>query len=267
MKKILFVLLFFALANPLFAVFCSKCGYQAKDSNAFCSSCGHKLDSLETTGNASDTNLLPAIESKFSPVNDFEVFVFTSNYSTCIAKYPEFQILYSKNLPAIEALEKTAHDHEKEIIGYYYAKWEILKTLQEVWSQDSGSVLRKKAYLTQYSSILRYINEIITKLKNKDSAHEVAEMKQKLAIRSSIYYVKSNFLLVANLKIPKNQPVGIKEIAGDKIEVIHLGDMAEGKTSLVGPIYIDNSTLTEPISGWVSKEEFKKRTDYAGGLN
>lgn len=269
MKKILFVLLFFAIAlvNPLFAAFCSKCGYQVKDESVFCSRCGEKIDSVATNSQALQENTLKMIEEKFAPVNDFEVFVFTSNYSTCIAKYPEFQILYSKNLPAIEALEKTADKLEKEIIGYYYAKWEILKTLQEVWSPDSGSVLRKKAYLTQYSSILRYINEIITKLKNEDSALEVAEMKQKLAVRRSIYYVKSNFLLVANLKIPKNQPVGIKEIAGDKIEVIHLGDMAEGKTSLVGPIYIDDSSLTEPISGWVSKEEFKKRTDYAGGLN
>lgn len=267
MKKILFVLFFFALVSPLFAAFCSKCGYQVKDESVFCSRCGEKLDSVATNSQNLEENTLKMIEENFAPVNDFEVFVFTSNYSTCIAKFPEFQILYSKNLPAIESLAKSANELEKEIISYYYAKWEILKTLQEVWSQSSGSVLRKKAYLTQYSNILKYINEIISKLKNKDSALEVAEMKQKLAVRKAIYHVKSSYLLVSNLKIPKNQPVGIKEIAGDKIEVIHLGDMAESKTSLVGPIHIDNSSLTDPISGWVSKEEFEKRTDYPGGLN
>lgn len=258
-----FFILVCVFNSPAFAVFCSKCGYKAADNSTFCSSCGSQLDSAAANNKPSGANTLEIIEQKFAPVNDFEVFVFTSNYLTCIAKYPEFQILYSKNKPDIEAIEKTADKREKEIISYYYQKWEILKTLQEVWSPSSGSALRKQAYMIQYSGILKYINEIILKLKNNAPSLEVLEMKSKLTTRMAVYHVKTNFLLVSNLKLPKGQPVGIKDIADDKIEVIHLGVMAQGKASIVGPIHIDSSSLSEPISGWITKEEFEKRTDYS----
>lgn len=263
MNKLFYVFLFLILANPLFAVFCSSCGYDAKDGSAFCSRCGTKLATLETTDSAAAENLMAKIEQKFAPVNDFEVFVFTSNYTTCIAKYPEFQILYNKNKPEIEAIEKIATDREKEIISYYYQKWEILQKLQQVWSPRGGSALRKQAFMTQFVGVLKLINEIIEMLKNNAPPQEILAMKDLLTTRSAIYNVKSSYLLVSNIKIPKDQPVGINEIAGDKIKVIHLGDKAEGRLSIVGPTSIDNSNLTEPISGWVSKEEFEKRTDYS----
>jgi hypothetical protein len=243
-------------------VFCSSCGYEAKDGSAFCSKCGNKLATLETAASDTAENLIAKIEKKFAPVNDFEVFVFTSNYTTCIAKYPEFQILYNKNKPEIEAIEKIANDREKEIISHYYSKWEILQNLQKVWSPNDGSALRKQAFMIQFVGVLKIINEIISKLKSKATSKAVLEMKDLLAKRKAIYKVKSKYLLVSNIKIPRNQPVGINEIVGNKIKVIHLGDKAESQLSIVGPTFIDNSNLTEPISGWVSKKEFVKRTNY-----
>lgn len=263
MKKIFYVLLFLMLTNTLFAVFCSNCGFKATENSNFCAKCGSRLAVLELSESSSAKNIIARVEQKFAPVNDFEVFVFTSNYATCIAKYPEFQILYNRNKPRIEALEKIASEREKTIISYYYKKWEILQHLQQVWSTSGGSALRKQAFMIQFVGVLKLINEIIDKLKNNAPPQETLEMEKLLAKRAAIYNVKSRYLLVSNIKIPKDQPVGINEIDDNKIKVIHLGDKAESQLSIVGPTFIDNSNLTEPISGWVSKEEFERRTNYA----
>ncbi len=258
---ILFLFIFTAM--NLFAMFCNKCGQPLPDESAFCSKCGVKLSSLTARADLTEAEVLSLIETKFSPVNDFEIFVFSSNYLTCIAKYPEFQILFNKNKPEIEALKQKANKREKEIISFYYKKWEILKNLQDVWAKTNGSNLQKQAYMIQFTGILKFINEIIAKLKVGSAISEISEMKRKLLERMTIYRVKSQYMLASNIKLPKDQPVGICEIEGDKFKIIHLGDKAEGKNSLVGPIFIDNSKLTSPISDWVTKEEFIKRTNYS----
>lgn len=266
MKKNYIIIVFFFIlaAVSSYAMFCNKCGQQLPDDSIFCSKCGAKVSAIGVSVNATkDTDILKLINTNFEPVNDFEVFVFTSNYATCISKYPEFQISFNKNKPGIEILKQKANKLEKEIISYYYQKWDILKQLQEVWSKANGSNLQKQAYMIQFSGILKLINKIIAKLKNNASASEQTKMRSQLLERITIYHIKSNYLLLSNIKILKDQPVGICEIAGNKLKIMHLGDKAQGVNSIVGPIFIDNSKLTSPISDWITKDEFIKRTNYS----
>ena len=262
-KTMLLVTLALLLASSSFAASCSKCGYKAGDESVFCSKCGTKLDgSAANDSKHSETDTLALIDDKFSPVNDFEIFVYSSNYLTCVAKFPEFQILFNKNIKDIEEIEKTAGKRDKQIIAYYYRKWEILKTLQDVWSSNIGTNIRKQAYMVKFAGVLKYINEIIAKLKVGISDPDLKALETKLNVLLKVYKVTSRYILVNDFRLPKQQEIGIEEIQEDKVKVIHLGDWFESVV-LTGSVETSVENLTSPISGWVSKEEFKKRTDGA----
>lgn len=260
-KTILVVLLATIFASPAFAIFCSKCGFKANDDCVFCSKCGNRLNGAAVSDQvASVKDDIALIDSKFAPVNDFEIFVFSSNYLTCIAKFPEFQILFNKNIKDIEEIENNADSREKQIISYYRNKWEILKTLQNVWSSNNGTKIRKQAYMTQFAGVLKYINEIIANLKVGISAVELSSLEAKLNLLSKVYKVKTHYLMVDKMRIPKNEEIGIAEISEDKVKVIHLGDWIEVE-QIAGPMKASVDVLENYVSGWISKEEFLKRTD------
>lgn len=260
-KTILLVTIALLFTSSSFAAFCSKCGYKAGNESIFCSKCGSKLDnSTATESKSAETDALSLIVDKFSPVNDFEIFVYSSNYLTCVAKFPEFQILFNKNLKGIEEIEKTAGKRDKQIIAYYFKKWEILKTLQEVWSSSITTNICKQAYMTKFTGVLKYINEIIAKLKAGMPESELKALESRLNVLLKVYKVASRYLLVNDFRLPKEQEISIEEIQEDKVKVIHLGNWFE-RVILSGPENASVEELTNPISGWVSKEEFKKRTN------
>lgn len=264
MKKIIFVTIvnIMIFSSTLFASFCNKCGFKASDESIYCSKCGNKLENIESISSLNKNNII-LIEEAFSPVNDFEVFLYNSNYLTCVAKFPEYQIAFNKNIYKIEEIEKNSNENEKKIIIYYYKKWEIIKLLQEIWGSNQYIDYQKKAYMTKFIGVLKQINNIIVHLKSGIKENDLKTLENKLELSTKIYEVTSRFLGVESNRIPHGDKIGIEEIKDDKVKIIHLGKRYVFMT-IQGPTVndIEYNPISKTIEGWVSLKEIEKRTNF-----
>lgn len=257
-----FFILVYVFTSPAFAVFCSKCGYHAKDNSVFCSKCGEKLDEVNGSQTKTDSDAIAFLEDKFSPVQGFETFLSNSNYVTCVAKFPEFKIEYDKNFKEISARASSFDSRVKKIMWLYVRKWVSLNLLYEAWSLNvKGAVAINQAYMIKYSHSLSQLNHIIDYLKNGGSLEEAEKMDEKLAKNEKDCKVTSKYLQVNKYCIPKGQPVWIEEVEESRVKVLHMG------TELLDNLALKRNPavflgLSEPVRGWISKEEMKSRTDW-----
>ena len=258
------ILLFLILSFPVFAVFCSKCGYEAKNGGVYCSKCGEKLANLsvDNVDEFTEKDAIAFLEKKFLPVTKFETFISNSNYRTCIEKYPEFKLEYDKNFKVISARSPEFSKRAKKIMWLYVKKWAILKSLYQAWGMDvNNSSVVHQAYMIKYFYSLNQIDQIISYLKNNDSLAEAEKLLTTLAEREKIYKVTTKYLKVGSHCIPKGQPIWLEKIEKSRVKVLHIGSELLDKLALKrNPVIF--SRLSKPVRGWVSKQEILKRTTW-----
>ena len=105
-KRVTFIAIIFFLmcitdviATPKF---CSECGTALNAGSKFCSGCGISLEG--NTVKQNDDSMKEKIESLFAPVDEFTIYLSTSNFVTCIAKYPEYIIRMNNNRKEIDKI-------------------------------------------------------------------------------------------------------------------------------------------------------------------
>lgn len=237
------------LGSPVFALFCSKCGVEAKEDASFCSKCGTKIDSNNastTSGNSSQENL--SIDDLLSPVKEFETFITSSNFITCIAKVPEFKIKFEEYEKKFNAISSKASTVAKKKFDLSKKKFVLLQLLMEAWSRKINGPLKvtAEATMAKLAFALESYNSMIAELKDETSIQTVKQMEKDLEFNMKDYKVTSKFLKVENCWIAKDQPVWVAKVEKDRVRVVHMGE----------------PDLAFPIAGWVSIEEMKKRTTW-----
>ena len=137
-KRVTFIAIIFFLmcitdviATPKF---CSECGTALNAGSKFCSGCGISLEG--NTVKQNDDSMKEKIESLFAPVDEFTIYLSTSNFVTCIAKYPEYIIRMNNNRKEIDKI--ICDTVTRKVIQCYFSHWDILCDLMEKWNKDKS---------------------------------------------------------------------------------------------------------------------------------
>lgn len=255
MKRLILPVLFLlCISLPAFAVFCSKCGSEAKSNAVYCAKCGSQLEQAASGSAASGPSKIStvSVDDLFAPVNEYETFVKTSNFITCIAKSPEFKIKFDGLLKELDS-NSSLSDFDKKMVELARKKFALVQLLMDAWGRKINGPFRITAEAAMYKvsyGIERY-NEFISAFKASKDIASLSKMEKELEISMTEYKVTSKYLQIENCWVAKDEPIWVAKIENNKARVLHMGE----------------STIGCPIGGWVSVDELKKRTTWKPSLN
>ncbi len=255
------------LSNTVWAKFCSECGKPLpSDTAKFCSECGASINgnsgSLAT--NKSDS-IQDKVEELFAPVDEFAVFLSSSNFLTCIAKYPEYKIKFNKNKKDIDYLQATCDDITKKVIKNYYLYWSILCDSMENYTQRPN--YRRLADEHRCKFLLSYINDVKNIWKTGGSLAEITKAEKRLIVATKEFTVsKSKYLTVKDeyTVLMKNAKFMLMDVNDNEVRIVLLGGQNGGTGAGlhgVGSAINPNNSIDHLWMPVVLKSELLKRTD------
>ena len=237
---------------PAWAKFCSECGKPLNEGAKFCSECGAgvgnntKIDQKEEK---IDKNSLQFVSEKLKSLDEFCVYLNSSNRLTCMQKFPDCKFRFEENVKELQ--KETLSDLQKSLLDLYLLKWNIIETSYRN-IMNNYDVSESEAYVAK---INKGITELLTNTKNAKWGQLYLEACNK-CIDLQKYNFKvtnGNYLDLSNGT--QRDKMGFFKVAKGK--AIRILDVSENKFLLIARTIATNGFC----SGWVSREEVYKRTN------
>ena len=253
------------LGNTAWAKFCSECGKSLpSDTAKFCSECGASVNQ-NTSSNTIKNNdsIQDRVEELFAPVDEFAVFLSSSNFITCIAKYPEYKIKFNKNKKDIDKLEASCDEITKKVIKNYYLYWDVLCNSLENYNSTNSYNTMGEEYRCKF--LFSYINEVKSLWKSGASLSDITKVEKVFIVATKVFTMcKSEFFRVkggAEVML-KNARFMLVDVDNDKIKIVVIGGKNNSgvgyHSTMGGSTEASLNKLWFPV---VNRKDILKRTD------
>lgn len=264
-KLTILLALYSMLTATSWAKFCSECGKPLPSETAkFCSECGASISGNTNLNSAkNEISNQDRVEKLFAPVDEFAIFLSSSNFLTCIAKYPEYKIKFNQNKKDIEQLLNECDPVTKKVIDNYYLYWNTLCNSIENYTKTRDYDAMGEEYRCRF--LLSYINEVKSIWKSNGSIEEITKIEKIFTVATKVFTLcKSNFYRVPGGPevIANGARFMLVDVTNDKAKIVILG----GKNNCGIGWHSTVAGFTEkmPTQLWfptVNRKELLKRTD------
>ncbi len=254
MKKLLPLLaLLLCVAAPAFAMFCNQCGKEIPDRSNFCNWCGNALTTaVKSSGDGVVLTGKDCTLADYHYVNLYEQVINGGNYETASREARNFKLQHDRRIVESANQYSGYSLYGRKMHDLHVKKFNALENYLDAWRDQQRSSDRgyARAAMARAQYVLSSMNEaieaLLTGAGSFASIAKAEEIEKRVQKNSNTHRVTSNYLVVENHRLKRDEPFWVIEVAAGHAMVLHMG---KGGSS-------------SPISGWVSVSDLEKRSTW-----
>jgi len=242
--RLSFLLFCFLISTSIsYAKFCSECGKTLNEDAKFCSECGAGVNGNTRTNanNDIDKSSVQFVYEKLKSLDEFYVYLTSSNPLTCMQKFPDCKFKFEEGLKELQ--KENLSDLQKILIDMYKLEYDQIEICYKNVMNFDESYQANEA-LVNAGKIKKGITEVLSNRRDFNWCKTYLKAYDK-----SIELSKTNFNISAKYLILKDTKVFGKS-------VISIIDVDEDRFQIICPNY--HGTLID----WIPREEIYKRTTF-----